>query len=435
MYKVQSIFIIALSFIYLLFTSCGVDPKNINEEQDTITSKKIGSFIWSTKNLDVDHFANGDLIPEAKNLQDWKIAGLNKQPAWCYYNNDLANGKKYGKLYNWYAVIDPRGLAPKGWRIPTNNDWNDLELALLPDVGLKLKSKNGWDDILSGGGDKLSDGSGNNESGLNLLPSGYCDHLDGFHQLGSSASFWTSSGYEKSQEAAYIKYIKYDENELRTSQYEIEDGFAIRCVKKDFNDEATTDSIFSETSINGKIWSCSNLYLNRFSNGDSITEAKSDEDWKKAFENRIPAWCYYFNDSAVSNNYGILYNIFAVSDPRGLAPKGWHIATNKEWEEILVSLGGDEKAIKSLKSKSGWNNEKGTDIYHYNALPGGFRDANNAKSFVGLENEIAWWSAPNEVNNDFSGIHFTNSNVVIRLESTGLGIPISNGYYVRCIKD
>lgn len=61
----------------------------------------IGTQVWMTKNLDVVTFRNGDPIPQAKTSEAWKKAGESKQPAWCYYNNDPANGAKYGKLYNW----------------------------------------------------------------------------------------------------------------------------------------------------------------------------------------------------------------------------------------------------------------------------------------------------------------------------------------------
>ncbi|MBM3454938.1 MAG: hypothetical protein FJX80_07300 [Bacteroidetes bacterium] len=86
----------------------------------------IGKQVWMTQNLNVDKFRNGDPIPEAKTKEEWARAGENKQPAWCYYENDPANGAKYGKLYNWYAVNDPRGLAPEGWHIPSDGEWSEL---------------------------------------------------------------------------------------------------------------------------------------------------------------------------------------------------------------------------------------------------------------------------------------------------------------------
>jgi len=82
-----------------------------------------GNQEWMTSNLNVDHFRNGDPIPEAKTNEEWEKAGENGLPAWKYYNNDPSNDK----IYNWYAVNDPRGLAPEGWRIPSSDDWGVLE--------------------------------------------------------------------------------------------------------------------------------------------------------------------------------------------------------------------------------------------------------------------------------------------------------------------
>ena len=74
----------------------------------------IATQIWAAANLNVGTFRNGDSIPEARTHQEWAAAGEAGKPAWCYYNNDPANGLRYGKLYNWYAVNDPRELAPAG---------------------------------------------------------------------------------------------------------------------------------------------------------------------------------------------------------------------------------------------------------------------------------------------------------------------------------
>lgn len=91
-------------------------------------SVKIGNQVWMSENLNVSTFRNGDPIPEAKTNEEWDRAGANKQPAWCYYNNDPRNGAKYGKLYNWFAINDPRGLAPEGWHVSNLDDWNILDL-------------------------------------------------------------------------------------------------------------------------------------------------------------------------------------------------------------------------------------------------------------------------------------------------------------------
>jgi uncharacterized protein (TIGR02145 family) len=108
---------------------------------------KIGSQTWMAENLDVSTFLNGDIIPEAQSKEQWKLASQNKQPAWCYYQNITANGKIYGKLYNWYAVNDPRGIAPQGWHVPTDNDWKKLTGYLGVDAATKIKNTFGWSSL------------------------------------------------------------------------------------------------------------------------------------------------------------------------------------------------------------------------------------------------------------------------------------------------
>jgi len=91
---------------------------------DTI---KIGKQILMARNLDVNQFRSGEPIKEAKTTKEWNDAVVNSQPAWCYYNNDPTNNAKYGKLYNWYAVIDTRNIAPNGWHIPDFKEWKEAE--------------------------------------------------------------------------------------------------------------------------------------------------------------------------------------------------------------------------------------------------------------------------------------------------------------------
>jgi uncharacterized protein (TIGR02145 family) len=91
----------------------------------------IGSQTWVSENLNVSTFRNGDKIKEAKTIEEWEKAIIEKKPAWCYYDNDIEKGELYGKLYNWYALNDSRGLAPLGWHIPTIYEWTTLNNFLL----------------------------------------------------------------------------------------------------------------------------------------------------------------------------------------------------------------------------------------------------------------------------------------------------------------
>lgn len=117
-----------------------------SNETSSLNEVIIGNQIWMKNNLNVSVFCNGDSIPEAKTDSEWDYAINNGKPAWCYYNNNPDNGKKFGKLYNLYAISDKRGLAPKGWKIPSDNDWIYLAdfLGGSGIAGNKLKSKEYW---------------------------------------------------------------------------------------------------------------------------------------------------------------------------------------------------------------------------------------------------------------------------------------------------
>ena len=94
--------------VLLIATSCGNGSSNESSSSDQII---IGNQVWMTKNLNVETYRNGDIIPQVQDSTAW--ANLTTG-AWCYYENESSNGEKYGKHYNWYAVNDSLGLAPKG---------------------------------------------------------------------------------------------------------------------------------------------------------------------------------------------------------------------------------------------------------------------------------------------------------------------------------
>jgi len=180
----------------------------------------IGNQVWMTKNLNVDKFRNGEPIPQAKTDEEWKKAGDNGEPAWCYYDNDPANGEKYGKLYNWYAVNDPRGLAPEGWHIPSDEEWRALTDYLGFEAGTKMKSTSGWKD----------DGNGTNESGFSGLPVGIRSGISDFFSMGDLGSWWSSTEYDDGT-AQFFYLIYFDILNYRIQIYDKSRGLSVRCVK------------------------------------------------------------------------------------------------------------------------------------------------------------------------------------------------------------
>jgi uncharacterized protein (TIGR02145 family) len=138
--------------------------------------------IWTSINLDVETYRNGTKIPQVQDKNAWSKLTTG---AWCYYENKTANGKKYGKLYNWYAVNDPRGLAPKGYHIPKFwEEWSFLnEFDGEKDSGSKIKSTTGWD----------NNGNGTNTNGFNGLPGGYRTADGNFLSIGECGMWWSST--------------------------------------------------------------------------------------------------------------------------------------------------------------------------------------------------------------------------------------------------
>jgi len=151
----------------------------------------IGNQVWTAENLNVAKFRNGELIPQIKTLGEWQKASNNNSPAWCYYDFNPANGVKYGKLYNWYAVSDSRGLAPAGWHVPTENEFDKLINNFGDEKSsIVLKSKTGWVDQVYG----TRNESGNNESGFTGLPGGELELDKNYYFTGKgySTDLWTS---------------------------------------------------------------------------------------------------------------------------------------------------------------------------------------------------------------------------------------------------
>jgi uncharacterized protein (TIGR02145 family) len=184
---------------------------------------KIGDQIWSTSNLNVDKFQNGDLIPQALNDDDWINAGINREPCWCYYEEDSNNGEEFGKLYNWFAVIDSRKLAPAGWEIASDLDFIQLSNFSGGDelAGMKLKSAEYWSET----NDLIED------SGFNALPGGVVNDAFIFFDLNEWGCWWSAT--EVSEDSAWACNLSNEFEGLCTA---LEDdkryGLSVRCLKK-----------------------------------------------------------------------------------------------------------------------------------------------------------------------------------------------------------
>jgi uncharacterized protein (TIGR02145 family) len=183
----------------------------------------IGTQVWMAENLNVTSFRNGNPIKEAKTNEEWQQANNSKQPAWCYYDNKASNRDTFGILYNWYAVNDSRGLAPLGWHIATDKDWDILIKTLkLDSAGIKMKYTKGW----------YANGNGNNKSGFAGMPGGLRGPGGYFENFRTGGYFWSYTG-DVPNKTCIPRNLDYTSNYLfgYSSGAFMAEGYSVRCVR------------------------------------------------------------------------------------------------------------------------------------------------------------------------------------------------------------
>ena len=200
--------------------------KKINQSLTPYETIKIGSQVWMKKNLDRDTFNNGDKILEVKSLDELQKANKKSTPAWCYYGFEEKNGLIYGKLYNFYAINDKRGLAPEGFSIPTSDDWNVLIDFLGDDeevANLKLRGTEHWlkDTV-------FKQYNGNNETKFTALPGGRYT-ADSFEGIEANAFFWGHEILPTQKKSSYT-HIYYLDGEFNKRYCDYNYFLSVRCI-------------------------------------------------------------------------------------------------------------------------------------------------------------------------------------------------------------
>jgi uncharacterized protein (TIGR02145 family) len=221
---------ILLAFILFLLIGCdeknpvSSDNKLVITDVDGNTYKivKIGSQLWMTENLKTTRYRNGDTIPCVTDNDEWEILASG---AYCEYDNDSNNVATYGRLYNWYAFYDSRNIAPEGWHVPTDTEWQILIDYL------------GGDNVASG---KMKEAGtthwaspnygATNESHFTALPGGLRFEDGRYFSMGSEAHFWTNTEYDSY--TAFLRYL-YCEYFNYANRFIIKKtcGLSVRCVK------------------------------------------------------------------------------------------------------------------------------------------------------------------------------------------------------------
>ena len=186
----------------------------------TYSVVEIGDQCWFAENLRTTTYADGADIPEVTSGGTW--ASMNSG-ARCNYGNNASNVATYGRLYNWYAVDDSRGLCPSGWHVPTDGEWTELKDYITSQgfsgtEGTALKSTWGW----------LFVGLGTDDFGFSALPGGYRDRVGGFESAGTGGFWWSSSPFG---DYAWLRRLSNSNPGLSREFYAPRNGFSVRCLK------------------------------------------------------------------------------------------------------------------------------------------------------------------------------------------------------------
>lgn len=214
--------------------------------------------------------------------------------------------------------------------------------------------------------------------------------------------------------------------------------FLILSCKKEMEDHPTTfkdidGNVYSTIRIGELIWSGENLKTTKYRNGDPILFISDHNEW---FNNLNPAACIYNNDTLLGNKFGYLYNSASVLDIRNIAPKGYRVATDSDWQNLINFLGGFNVAGGKLKSLSdsswnlpnvGANNESG-----FSCLPGGYRDANAV--FQGFGNFGTFWTSTEKIYGSVYYYSLYNNSILVGREATNLGQSRS-ALSIRLVKE
>jgi uncharacterized protein (TIGR02145 family) len=185
---------------------------------------------WMAENLRTTSYANGDPIPNVTDNWQWATVTIG---IWAHYNNDSQYENPYGKLYNWYAVADPRNICPTGWHVPTDEEWNSLigylDPSFDPDSYTQSNTAGGKMKSIGTQYWQSPNNAATNESGFSGLPGGIRDFEGTFGSFSESGYWWSST--ELSALSAADRALASSSGDVYRYNYNKEFGFSVRCLR------------------------------------------------------------------------------------------------------------------------------------------------------------------------------------------------------------
>jgi uncharacterized protein (TIGR02145 family) len=334
----------------------------------------IGTQTWTSENISIGNFINGDPIKESKNQEELSFANKHKIPTWHLKDFDTENAH-HGNFYNYYAITDPRNISPEGWKIPNRSDWDDLfsycgylnetEMTYLKQSQFdffnlraitSLKSKKSW----SAGKHK-----GNNSSGFNALSDKDGKHSAWVVKDNKKLELLMMGSRLRSPISKQFQFFNQDETS------------SLRLIKLNSSNEWTSQNEY--VKIGNLEWMTTNICNEKFNNGDAIPIVQNNDEWLKFGKEKKPACCYYDNNLN-NKKFGLLYNYYALIDKRGIIPSGYRAANINDWMELKKEIGKEPQAFLKLMNSKLWNRvfssggrAIGTNLVKFNVIPTGIR--------------------------------------------------------------
>jgi uncharacterized protein (TIGR02145 family) len=226
--------------------SCGDPLEYQGYDYETVL---IGEQCWFAENLRSENYENGDTIPANLSDIEWSTTTSGAVAVYGEGNSNCATFSpdgnacdeewslnEYGRLYNWYAVEDPRGLCPSGWRVPLDGDWIALEMFLGmseqeangewdrgTDQGTQMKTAFGW----------TNSGNGSNVTGFSALPGGVRYPNGTYSDAGTFGDWWSRSSIQTSPDETYawLRYLYHTSEGVSRTYYNLHWGVSVRCVQ------------------------------------------------------------------------------------------------------------------------------------------------------------------------------------------------------------
>jgi uncharacterized protein (TIGR02145 family) len=443
------------------------DKSEYNAEKNTLTdfrdnqiyrTVKIGNQIWMAENLSFDY------------NEETAISSC--------YKVEADSCAKYGRLYNWAAAVDScalfsdtykgggyasalgkngtiRGVCPRSWHLPNENEWNILfdYFGGISDAGRNLKTTEGWAASVYG-----PDGNGRDSVGFSVLPAGYKERSR-FERVRVSAYFWSSNDLDSYD--AYI-WVVNSENKSFWSTGGKSRQYSVRCLKDDDGVILSSSSVKSSSSsvalvdpssvkkgtmtderdgniyktvtIGTQTWMAENLKYD-YGLSSPITYCFYDNADSCEILGRLYTWGAAMDASAIFSKAGSGCVYDSLCSPtgivRGVCPEDWHLPTIDEWRRLFSAVGGDRIAGAKLKISDGWRyvrSGNGDDDYGFSAMPTGYFDG----SFSARTSDVTFfWSSDEYSRGGAFYVSFYSYYNYVSSEAWDKRFACS----VRCIKD